>query len=324
MTTIFKTLAGSRLYGTHTDASDTDYKAVHLPTKRDILIRPKRSQVMSYSTGQADAKNTADDTDVESFELQRFLKLASDMQTIPVEMLFITPLTRSGLLEWSDPWPTIAQNKDKILNRNTASFVGYCKGQAVKYSMRGERLGTYKNVCKILAFWSGTIKTAMPHRVADIMHHLLEIDGVKRIEKNHNGKMVGYLDVFGRQVPETLPCAEAYNVYVKPVEQAGKRAQSALEAGGADLKALYHAMRIVDQGIMLYKHGIIQFPAENVDYLMKIRAGELEMDAILDRFDEKLDILMNIGDNSPLPAKSDHEWIDDFVAEQYEKIVKGV
>ena len=117
MTTIFKTIAGSRLYGTNTPDSDTDYKAVHLPTKMDILIRPKRDMVQSYSTGGTE-KNTAADTDVESFELQYFLKLASDMQTIPVEMLFITPLTRAGMLEWDDPWPEIAQNREKILNRN--------------------------------------------------------------------------------------------------------------------------------------------------------------------------------------------------------------
>lgn len=315
METIFKTIAGSRLYGTNTSASDTDYKAVHLPTKRDILIRPKRAQVKSYSTGQADAKNGADDTDVESFELQRFFKLASDMQTIPVELLFVPHEVRTA----GPIWAEILDNRDKILNRNTNSFVGYCKGQAVKYSMRGDRLGTYQGVCEVLR--RGT--NIFGYKVLNCWEALFEVDGVKRIEKNHNGKMVGYLDVFGRQVPETLSCTEAHAVYLKPVEQAGNRAQSALESGGADLKALYHAVRIVDQGITLFRDGIIEFPAQNVEYLMKIRAGEVEMDAILDHFDEKLEILMNIGDNSPLAAKSDPEWMDDFVAEQYEKIVRA-
>ena len=112
MTEIFRTIAGSRLYGTHTATSDTDYKAVHLPSAKDILLRPKRDLVRSTTSGGSD-RNGADDVDVESFELQRYLKLASDMQTIPVEMLFIAPQddvfrnARGGvpdLCQWASTW----------------------------------------------------------------------------------------------------------------------------------------------------------------------------------------------------------------------------
>ena len=318
MTTIFKTNPGSRLYGTNTPDSDTDYKAVHLPTKTDILIRPKRDMVRSYSTGGTE-KNTAADTDVESFELQYFLKLASDMQTIPVEMLFITPLTRAGLLEWDDPWPEIAQNREKILNRNNKAFVGYCKGQAVRYSMRGDRLATYEAVCEVLRRGSNV----GGYKVTNCLEALEEIDGVQVITKMHGRSALNYVDVYGRQVPETLSCKDALEVYRKPVEQAGKRARAAMDAGGADWKALYHAMRIIEQGIVLFRDGFIEFPAQNREFLMKIRAGEVEMDEILDIFDQKLEILEGIGENSALAEKPDQEWIDNFVAEQYEKIVRA-
>lgn len=319
MTEIFRTIAGSRLYGTHTDASDMDYKAVHLPTKRDILIRPKRSQVINYSTGQANEKNSADDTDVESFELQRFLKLASGMQTIPVEMLFVgstNPCNPGPRLYWNDIWQEIRENRHRILNRSTDSFVGYCKGQAVRYSMRGDRLATYQSVCSIL-------KNSPDGKITDVMEALVQIEGVKFVPNKKHESDVWYLDVYGRQAPQTLSNKAALDIYIKPVNQAGKRVKSAMEAGGADLKALYHAMRIVDQGITLFRDGNVDFPAQNRDYLMKIRAGEIEMNAILDLFDEKLDILQGIGDNSPLAEKPDLDWIDDFVAEQYEKIVRA-
>jgi hypothetical protein len=178
MTTIFKTIAGSRLYGTHTPESDTDYKAVHLPTKREILLG-NRKMVKSGSTGQTNAKNTSEDIDVESFELQRFLKLASDMQTIPVELLFITPLTRMGLLQWNLIWPEIVMNRDKILSNNPASFVGYCKSQSVKYSMRGDRLKTYMAVCSVLRFYMATARGRAGYEVGDIKYKLLEIEGVE-------------------------------------------------------------------------------------------------------------------------------------------------
>lgn len=323
MTEIFRCLAGSRLYGTNNADSDHDYKAVHLPTKRQILMG-KRDQVSNVSTGSALTNNGADDVDVESFELQRFLKLASDMQTIPVEMLFVDDLnvsqqkfaTVSG--GFSPIWSEILDNRAKILNRNQKAFVGYCKGQAVRYSMRGKRLATYEAVCDALS------SAYTDFRVEQLRPILERIDGVKFVPKQQpDGRVLDYLDVFGRQCPETLYAGKALEIYQKPVKEAGNRARSAKEAGGMDNKALYHAVRIANEGISLYQTGKIEFPCQDLPLLMRIRAGTVEIDEILDIFDEKVAILEGIGENTPLAAAPDRAWIDDFVAEVYEEIVRA-
>jgi len=320
MTEIFRCLAGSRLYGTHNADSDHDYKAVHLPTKRQILLG-KRDQVSNVSTGSALTRNGSDDVDVESFELQRFLKLASDMQTIPVEMLFVADHIASGHyreVSYGSVWSQILRNTDKILNRNTKAFVGYCKGQAVRYSMRGRRLNTYEQVCAIL---SGSLSDK---RVSELRHLLEQVEGVKFVPKQQpDGKMMDYLDVYGRQCPETLYAGKAHEIYVKPVREAGNRAKSAKESGGMDNKALYHAVRIANEGISLFKTGKIEFPCQDLPLLTRIRAGEVEIDEILDIFDEKVAILENVKENSPLAEYPDREWIDDFVCEVYENIVRA-
>ena len=317
MTELFRCLAGSRLYGTHTANSDHDFKAVHLPTKRGILLG-KRELVHNHSSGGTE-RNGANDVDVESFELQRFLKLASDMQTIPVEMLFIATHSSSpyeATLYNSRPiWSEILRNKDKILNRNTKAFVGYCKGQAVRYSMRGKRLETYERVCAVLE---------ADGKVFEVANKLIQIPGVTIVDKPQPGdSVVPFLDVYGRQCPTTLKCSEARKIYLKPVNEAGSRAKSAKEAGGMDNKALYHAVRIADEGISLFRDGNIEFPCQNLPLLAKIRAGEVEIDEILDIFDEKIAILEGIGEKSPLAAAPDREWIDDFVAGVYEDIVRA-
>lgn len=320
---IFRTLSGSRLYGVATPDSDFDYKAVHLPTKLEILLG-KRPNVRSGSTGPKNARNSAGDVDVESFELQYYLKLAADMQTIPVEMLFCRDSRGDpNLLGQFDPiWGEIRDNTDKILNRNSKPFVGYCKGQAVRYSMRGERLATYEAVVEALEAQLNEFPgTRAP--VAEIIEKLAEIPGVKIVTKEHNGKDVQYLDVFGRQVPETVDSAEALKIYQKPVQEAGERAHGAKNAGGRDNKALYHAIRIADEGISLFRYGFITFPCQNREFLMKIRAGEVDLDEILDVFDEKMEILEGIGEKSPLRAEPDREWIDDIVAGWYEAIVRA-
>jgi len=320
MTEIFRCLAGSRLYGTHNANSDYDYKAVHLPTKRQLLLG-KRDMVINTSTGPKDARNSAGDVDVESFELQYFLKLASDMQTIPVEMLFVmnSDLFNNGETCDFDPvWVKVMANRDKILNGNTKVFVGYCKGQAVRYSMRGKRLATYEAVCAVL-------KGSFADYTVGMLRRTLEaIEGVKFVPKKQpDGHTMDYLDVYGRQCPETLSAGKALKIYQKPVNEAGDRARRAKDAGGVDCKALYHAVRIANEGIELFGSGEMRFPCSDLSLLTRIRSGEVEIDDILDIFDEKLEILEDLAQKTPLSAAPDREWIDDFVCEVYEDIIRG-
>lgn len=319
---IFRCLAGSHLYGTSNADSDHDYKAVHLPTKRELLLG-RGKDVINQSTGSQNSSNGADDVDVESFTLQKYLKLASDMQTIPVEMLFVADGVRAGhyreVAYNMGIWGKILRNKDKILNRNTKSFVGYCKGQAVRYSMRGKRLDTYMAVCDA---FRGIHDPKV--KAWHVLEQLADVEGVQIIPKPQpGGATIEYLDVYGRQVPLTIQCGEALKIYEKPVNEAGKRAKGAQEAGGMDCKALYHSLRIVDEGISLFKTGKIEFPCQNLPLLLEIRAGNVEIDQILDLFDEKLAILEEIGENSPLSAEPDLEWIDDFVSEVHESIIRA-
>ena len=322
MTEIFRCLAGSRLYGTHTATSDHDYKAVHLPTKRGILLG-RRDLVQNHSSG-GDQRNGADDVDVESFELQRYLKLASDMQTIPVEMLFVADNVAAGHyreVAYGGIWAEILRNKGKILNRNTKAFVGYCKGQAVRYSLRGKRLETFERVVEFFAHENGLVRDKV--NLAGIRDSgQLDLPGVTFPVKRHGEKDVIYIDVYGRQVPDGVSNLQAKQVYLKPVSEAGQRAKNARDAGGMDCKALYHAVRIADQGISLFRDGNIEFPCQNLPLLRKIRAGEVDIDEVLDVFDEKIAILEGIGENSPLAEAPDREWIDDFVAGVYEDIVR--
>lgn len=319
MTEIFRTIAGSRLYGTANADSDTDYKAVHLPTKRQILLG-KRDQVYNHSSGGSE-RNSADDVDVESFELQRFLKLAADMQTIPVEMLFVDPRGETRYFYGHPIWGEVVKNRDKILNRNTKAFVGYCKGQAVRYSMRGKRLETYEAVVQWLSEQPQDAKISADPFGFD---YLTGLEGVTIVSKPQpDGSSLPYLDVYGRQCPSTIRAGEALKIYRKPVEEAGRRARAAMDAGGMDYKALYHAVRIADEGISLFSAGKIEFPCQNLPILMQIRAGEVEIDEILDIFDEKIAILEGISEESPLRAHPDREWIDDFVTGVYEEIVRA-
>lgn len=316
-TEIFKCVAGSRLYGTSTPESDTDYKAVHLPTKAEILLG-RGKDVLSTSTGAKDASNNKDDVDVESFTLSRYLGLAAKMNTIPVEMLFIP----QDMAETFSPmWQELRNNRHRIINKNSSSFVGYCRAQAVKYSMRGSRLETFEAVVAVLENLHDNLPITAQHGAVAALESIPNVT-IDIRDVTENGS-VSYLTVSGRQAPLTAKASEVCKVFQRPITEAGSRTRAALEAGGADWKSLYHAVRIVNEGISLFRYGEIQFPAANADLLLRIRNGDIDVDRVMDMFDYHLLALLGAVDNTTLPDRPDTEWIDNFVYEAHERIVRA-
>lgn len=316
---IMRCVAGSNLYGTTNPDSDIDYKAVHIPDGRAILLG-RAKQVENTSTGDAHSTNTKDDTDFESFTVQRFLSLACKMQTIPVEMLFIPQET---LVYGSWVWDNIVANRDRILNRDGNSFVGYCRAQAVRYSARGDRLETFERVVEFLSKLdqkSALIDTAF---VATNLRLLGE--NVNVIDKlQPGGGLVPYLSVYGRQAPLTCTVHDVKAIFAQPIKGAGKRAIAAKEAGGADWKALYHAVRIAHEGIELFGNGTITFPSEIAPLLRTIRNGEMPMDEVLDLFDELVYRLEELVGQNSFAHEPNRAWCDEFVAElNYDAVMRS-
>jgi len=310
--------AGSHLYGTNTPQSDEDFKGVHVPGYRDILLGKGRP-VVSTSTGDKSSQNTSVDTDRESFSLARYLELAAKMQTIPVEMLFIPSET---LLINTPMWQTVLANRMKILNRNSKAFVGYCRAQAVRYSLRGDKLRAFEQVVQALseAFPKQTLMNSFNEKTLMNLRAMSQVTITPKPQPN--GGMIPYMSVFGRECPLTVKAAEALAIYQLPVNTAGERAKRAKEAGGVDLKAMYHAVRIAYEGIRLFRDGDMVFPCENLPFLMAIREGRLTPESVLDRFDDLVLELEEVGENSKLPEKPDLAWIEDFVLRVHFEAVK--
>src|ERR1700722_15667678 len=116
---------GSHLYGTNTSASDHDYKSVYVPCADDILFQRVKGSLGHKGKRFEGDKNSPEDTDDEMYSLQRYLGLLSEGQTVTIDMLFAPkPLITSPL------WEEIRANKDLLLTKRSAAFVGYCRTQA--------------------------------------------------------------------------------------------------------------------------------------------------------------------------------------------------
>lgn len=116
MNVIFKTLHGSRLYGTHTEESDYDYKGIVIPTKEYFLGFLNKFE-------QHETKNP----DCVLYDIRKFFKLAADCNPNIIEVLFApeecfeicTPLGQKVL-----------DIRDKFLSKKAKhTFAGYAHSQ---------------------------------------------------------------------------------------------------------------------------------------------------------------------------------------------------
>lgn len=281
--------------------------SISLP--QPISCYKRANTVADTSTGSKDKANSADDVDNTSFPLQRYLGLLAKMETNAIEMLFAPNRVPANAV-----WDTIFANRHRILHANKDGFIGFGKSQALRYAVRGQRLET---LTLVTGFLESCVNNKRPVQEYFI-EPLSEIPGVSW---TYGKDSIKQLTVFGRSVPVTVTVAEALQVFQKPILDAGKRAKTAHEHGGADWKGLYHAHRIVDEGLELFATGDLTFPCQNASQYLAIRAGELSLDEVLDLFDEKLADLEALTPTSALATRPDMQFIDDFVAETHGKVV---
>lgn len=318
--TIMRITFGSHLYGTSTPASDLDYKSIFIPDARSILLQraPEgRSTQRPKMTGE---KNVAGDIDEEAFSLQKFLKLASEGQTVAMDVLFAP--------EWahidppSEEWKEIERNRHRLLTKKSASFIGYAKAQSAKYGIRGSRVAASRAALNLL-------KSAMDAQPAGAKLELFwqEIEAMVAstehmsilVDTTPHGQVVRLWEVCNRKMPFTASIKNAHDIMQRLVDEYGKRALMAETNQGVDWKALSHAVRVGEQAIELLTSGHITFPLTNAGHILEIKTGQRQYQSIAEEIESLLERVEAAAATSLLPDQPDYQWIDDFVVSTHAK-----
>ena len=257
---MFRTLAGSRLYGVETEDSDYDYKGVFIEDLQDLL--KKERNVKTFS---------GEEEEEEMFSLNYYLQLLGQGQVIPVDMLFAPKQfwTHSSL-----EWEMLHDERRRFVSANILPFVGYAKGQAMKYGIKGNKLTTVDAAIALLK------KEAT---FDEMVAHLSGMEGVENRVENAAGGPIRHLVICGKSFSETTKFELWAGPLLKLKASYGKRAEAA--TGGVDLKAQYHTMRICSEAIELLTSGELTFPRPEVDVLRKIRAGEYSATQLAEMID---------------------------------------
>lgn len=328
MQIIVETRFGSVLYGTSTPDSDEDFKSVFLPDANDILLQRIPATLSNRRIKAEGEKNMAGEVDLESFALHRYLSLLAEGQTLALDILFAP---RWAMLSEPDPiWSELIANRDRVVNRSAASFVGYCKSQASKYGIRGSRVHAVREIVE----WFDKAIDQYGHlaRLRDAVDALPAFIADRRLEHtflleiDHPGRAAGpvlHLECCDRKVPVTNTLKDCRAVFGRVFDQYGLRALQAERQENVDFKALSHAVRVGSEAIELLSTGSITFPLPNAAHILAIKRGERPYQEIGAEIENLLEQVELCQKNSTLRDTADMTFIDDLVLRAYRRVVCG-
>ena len=324
-TLLFETLSGSKLYGTNSEKSDTDIKGVFLPKLNDLILG-KAPKTISFSSGSKYEKNSSDDIDKTYYSLQYFLELAAKGETNCIDILFA--YTNENAVQYmSSEWKELTQNIDKIITKNMNAYLGYCKSQCQKYSLKGDKLNNYMSFLKMCEFYyNDKNEHGAPETLYNILCRAFHLDSLKHLINfgDHcyfitaNNKE-SYISISDIKFTLTDSIKSAYHKCQKVINSYGQRAQAAANEDGTDLKAISHCVRVLFQVEELLETGKIEFPLKHADFVKSIKYNTTAMtrDEIMDWIEKKIEYINTQLEKSTLREKADYKWIEKFILKCY-------
>lgn len=314
---------GSHLYGTSTPASDLDYKGIHLPSGRGILLG-KPEEVIDRTVKVSDTiKNQAGDVDEQSYSLAKWLKMLYSGDTVGTELLFCPD---EMIVEMDPLWPEVRDSAKGLLNKQVKGFVSYCQRQAAKYGVKGSRMAACKDIVDLLAAKMDELGNSA--KLSEIVEDLRlfcsthEFSDLVPITQQ-SGEALLHLEVVDRKIPFTNTVKQAHDIYAKVYDNYGDRARAAMDNKGIDWKAMSHAVRVAGQALELLRTGHITFPRFDAPLLLQIKRGELPFDTVGAMLESLVEDLDTASAESSLPGKPDFKLVDRLILDYYLPQVTG-
>jgi len=322
MNLIVEMRAGSHLYGTATELSDVDYKAVYVPAAQDILLQRVRHTIVETRPKATGERNAPGDVDRETFSLQRYLALLAEGQTVALDMLF-APDT-AMMCAPAPLWREIQANAPRLVTRRASLFVRYCRQQANRYGIRGVRVAAARHALASLAeaeaAYGPTARLADAQAVIAPMADISEHIGLVDLSTPGGGEL-RHLEVCGRKMPFTASIKNAREMVERLVDEYGARSLQAERNEGIDWKALSHAVRVGREALELLSSGRITLPLPSAPEILAIKRGERAYEDVADTIERLLVEVEAAAAASSLPDAPDQAYIDGLVTRTYRAVV---
>ena len=313
---VYVTLSGSKLYGTDTPKSDTDYKGIYIPSKRDVLLKTDLPFYVQDSNPGKE-KNSKDDTDITLVSIYKFLNDLKNSETGSVDILFSMFRADTIVLEDKEFTDYMKLNYKYMLNKNMKSFIGYSLSQTKKFGIKGARYRELDTFIKDL----DTIKSS-EDKLETIFPYLQEISNdynyinfvYAKGSRNSKTNDTLYISVLGKLFEGTVPIEYFKDKIFKLYDQFGNRTKTiASTESKTDFKALSHSYRVSVEVKELVSTSFIKFPLDERIYIREIKEGKIDIEEVLDKIQDILDSIDILLLNSSLPETADKDFIESTI-----------
>jgi predicted nucleotidyltransferase len=289
---IFLVLSGSRAYGTFTPESDYDFRGVCIPPL-DYYLTTKEFEQIEDKTN-----------DITIYGITKFISLAKGMNPNIVELLFAdkdTILFKHPLMD------KILKNRNLFLSKQAnVTFSGYARAQL--HRMKGHKKWLDNPLVE-----PERNKYGLPDH--PIVNHekvkalmTLGADALKALMKEDLFENVKKEVEFNRDLDE-------YRRY-RDWKKNRNEKRAALEAKmNFDGKFAMHLIRLLRMGKEIAVEKTIHTKRPDVEFLMKIRNGEIRYEEILELAEKESQELNDLFEKSDLPDKIDCDKVDELLFE---------
>ena len=343
---VLATKYGSHLYGTNGPASDIDIRGVFLPTREDLLLaRAPQHYIFKPEVGE----HSPEHIDETYLSLHYFLQLLTQGETNALDMFF-SYTNPDAIIRVTSEYQEMIDNKDKLITKNVAKYLGYCKSQALKYSIKGDKIQNYEALRELIGHCTNPSGVDLESQLRykrilgpgalysmgdpeDYFKNNTHVGRRFKIQKSPLGDHAylllcdnkeRYLMVSGHLFPMNANLNTTNDSIKKTLDSYGKRAFNAAEDNGADYKALSHALRVAYQAEELLTTGSVTFPRKGEELQLirsiKFKQTDLTYDQIVERIETKIRLIEHLLTTTTLPAKPDWNWINGFILKQYNGI----
>ena len=321
--------SGSHAYGLATETSDEDFRGIFFASKADFYASTAPEQI-------ADATN-----DRVYYELGRFVELLTKANPTALELL----ATPSESILYRHPIMDHLRVEDFLTKACKNTFAGYATTQIRKarglnkkvHNPMPKERKSVEDFCYIIAEGKSLpLKTWLSKTsLASRGLALVRIDHARNLHAVYHDPTGTWAqgissgptanDVRLSSVPKGQQCLaylsfnhDGYSVYCRNHREYWQwvearndaRYESTLNHGqGYDAKNMMHTIRLLDMATEIFRDGQLNIRRPDRDFLLRVKAGEFSLEAVLEMAETRLAELEKFATTSTLPVAVDREAV---------------
>lgn len=284
-------LTGSRMFGIENEASDYDYRAFYKPTLLQLVRGDK--------LGSHKLEDKENNVEVELKPITDLIRLVevSDVNLIDMvfsrHVVFATPL-----------WESICSNRFGMLAKEMQGFFGHIVEHTDRFTARKERMALCEEIMAIED--KGQSLDETPEFIN------LMISG---------NPLTGFKNSVIRQKRMYVVLDKQYNIG-SAFSQVQKSIGSKLERykrnikqkDGFNFKHMSHCLRVMLEYLEIVQTGNLIFPTKHAEILKDIKAGEYEVEHVVELINRNYEKAMKANiNNEVLNETADVDFFTDIV-----------